>query len=76
MRLQHAGVDSAFDFQTQVPHGLGAVRVLTYRLCDSRDRVQLTFEIRLDGLPPPTSKKICDLPVTPARQTEQAKTSI
>src|SRR5467141_2617416 len=35
-------VDSAFDFQTQVPHGPAAVRVLIYRLCDSRERVQLT----------------------------------
>ena len=29
-----------------------------------------------DGTAAPSSKKICDLPVTPARQTEQAKTSI
>ena len=49
MRRQHNGVDGAFDFQTQVPHGPGAVRVLIYRLFDSRDPVQLTFEIHLDG---------------------------
>ena len=48
MRRQHTGVDRAFDFQTQVPHGHGAVRVLIYRLYESRERVQLTFEIHLD----------------------------
>jgi len=42
MRRLHTGVDSAFDFRTQVPHGPGAVRVLIYRLCDSRQRVQST----------------------------------
>src|SRR5713226_1172197 len=77
VRQRHTGVDSAFDFQTQVPHGPGAVRVLIYRLCDSRERVQLTVRNPLGrGLPPPSSKKICDLPVTPVCQTEQAKTSI
>ncbi len=40
VRRQHTGVDRAFD-QTQVPHGPGAVRVLIYGLCDSRERLQL-----------------------------------
>ena len=45
----YTGVHSAFDFQTQVPHGPGAVRVLIYRLCDSRVRVQSTAAIHLGG---------------------------
>jgi hypothetical protein len=57
------GVECAFDFRTQVPHGPGAVRMLIYRLCDSRGRVQSTVAIHLNGgLPPPSSWKICDLP--------------
>ena len=56
-------------FSSQVPHGPGAVRVLIYRLRDSCERV-------LTGLPPPSFRRICDLHVTPARQTEQTKTSI
>src|SRR2546426_476850 len=50
---------------------LWAVRALIYRLCDSRERVQLTVRNPLGRscrhLVP---RKICDLPVTPARQTE------
>jgi hypothetical protein len=45
VRRQHTGVDSAFDFRTQVPHGPGAVRVLIYRLCESR----VVFHVQ-DGL--------------------------
>jgi hypothetical protein len=31
------------------PHGPGAVRVLIYRLCDGRERVQSTAAIHLNG---------------------------
>jgi hypothetical protein len=48
-----------------VHHGPGAVRVLIYRLCDSRERVQSTVRNPLErGLPRPSSKKICDTAVT------------
>jgi hypothetical protein len=71
LRRQHTRVDSAFDFRTQVLHGLGAVRVLMYRLCDSRERVQSTVAIHLNGgLPPPSSWKICDLPCDTATARE------
>ena len=49
VRRLHTGVDSAFDFRTQVPHGPGAVRLLVYRLCDTRERVQSTDAIHLNG---------------------------
>jgi hypothetical protein len=40
---------TACDLRTRLPHGPGAVRVLIYRLCHSRERVQLTAAIHLDG---------------------------
>lgn len=47
-------------------HGPGAVRVLIYRLCDRRERAQLPVpKSTWTGLPPASSKKICDLPCDP-----------
>jgi len=49
VRRQHTGVDSAFDFRTQVPHGPGAVRVLIYRLCERVSEFNRRSAIHLDG---------------------------
>ena len=65
---RHTGVDSAFDFRTQVPHGPGAVRLLIYRRPDDNARVQnegqeTLFNPRFG----PNLSRICDTSVTPSR---------